>query len=281
MKSLLVATDLSARSDRAMARAVGLARIHDAKLSIVHVVDDALPSETAEAQAAAARIAIHNHLDELTDGDRRDITVNVTFGRAFSGILRVLDECDAQLVVLGTHREDVLKDMFLGTTAERVIRAGNTPVLVVKERGKQPYKHIMIGVDFSVYSRRAVEFAVDFAPTAAFHLVHAYDVPFKDFLYGAQHGKGAEADARGFEHMVEAEMAMFLDSIDTKTGHFEQVIAEGAASRILHREIDRLKPDLLVIGTHGRTGVAHAVLGSVAEDLLARPPCDVLAVKAW
>ena len=281
MKSLLVATDLSVRSDRAMVRAVDLARTHGAALSIVHVVDDALPSETAEAQATAARIAIHQHLKDLTDGERLDVSVHVTFGRAFSGILEALEKSEAQLVVMGTHREDTFKDMFRGTTAERVIRAGNCPVLVAIERGKQPYKRVVVGVDFSVYSRRAVEFAVDFAPTATFHLVHAYDVPFKGFLYGSKRSGETDADARGFERVVETEMATFLDSVDAGTAHFEQLIAEGQASHILHREIDRLKPDLLVIGTHGRTGVAHAVLGSIAEEMLALPPCDVLAVKAW
>lgn len=280
MKSLLVATDLSVRSDRAMVRAVGLARTHGASLSIVHVVDDALPSETAEAQATAARIAIHKHLKDLTDGERLDVSVHVAFGRAFSAILEAQEKSEAQLVVMGTHREDAFKDMFRGTTAERVIRAGNCPVLVAIDRGEQPYRRVVVGVDFSVYSRRAVEFAVDFAPTATFHLIHAYDVPFKGFLYGSKRD-GETGTEAGFERVVEAEMARFLDSIDAGTAHFEQLIAEGQASRILHHEIDRLKPDLLVIGTHGRTGVAHAVLGSIAEEMLAVPPCDVLAVKAW
>ena len=56
---------------------------------------------------------------------------------------------------------------------------------------------------------------------------------------------------------------------------------EGAVREVIGRQVSRLNPDLLVIGTHGRTGVAHAFLGSVAEDLLKNPPCDVLVVKAW
>ena len=47
------------------------------------------------------------------------------------------------------------------------------------------------------------------------------------------------------------------------------------------RAVERFAPDLLVVGTHGRTGVAHALLGSVAGTLLADPPVDVLAVRAW
>jgi nucleotide-binding universal stress UspA family protein len=59
------------------------------------------------------------------------------------------------------------------------------------------------------------------------------------------------------------------------------VLRRGAVGEVLREQIATLKPDLLVVGTHGRTGVAGAVLGSVATGLLSDPPCDVLAVKAW
>jgi len=281
VKTFVMATDLSARSDRALARALALAREQAAHLTVVHVVDDALPASVADAQATSARSAIRAHVQDLTGGDSETVSVAIVFGRAFSGILEVAEKAEAEMIVLGTHREDSFKDMFRGTTAERVIRAGNTPALVVTERVARPYRHIMIGVDFSVYSRRAVEFAVAFAPGGTFHLVHAYDVPFKGFLHGKDARDGvSKKDELGFERMVDAEMARFIAGVDGAP-RFEQVIAEGMARDVMHREIERLKPDLLVIGTHGRTGVAHAFLGSVAEDMLSNPPCDVLAVKAW
>ena len=64
-------------------------------------------------------------------------------------------------------------------------------------------------------------------------------------------------------------------------GRLHKVLAHGEVHQVLSREVERLKPDLLAMGTHGRTGIAHAFLGSIAEDLLGRPPCDALAVKAW
>ena len=281
MKTFLMASDLSARSDRALARAVALAQEQDAQLTVVHVVDDALPASAADAQAAAAKSAIRAHVDDLTGGKSENVSVSVVFGRPFSGILETVEKTEAELIVLGTHREDSFTDMFRGTTAERVIRAGDVPTLVVTERVAKPYQRIMIGVDFSVYSRRAVEFAVGFAPVGTFYLVHAYDIPFKGFLHGKDARDGlTKKDELGFERMVETEMARFLAGFDTPQ-RFERVIAEGSAREVMHREIERMKPDLLVIGTHGRTGVAHALLGSVAEDMLSQPVCDVLAVKAW
>lgn len=282
MKTLLMATDLSARSDRALQRALRIAAEHDASLTVVHVVDEELPASLADTQSKAALQGIRDHLDGLAASDRPRVSVEVAFGRAYGVILEMSEKIDADLIVLGVHREDAFKDMFRGTTAERIIRAGNVPVLLVKERADDPYRRIMIGVDFSVYSRRAVEFAVRFVPAGTFHLVHAYDVPFKGFLHGADiRSEVSKQHEVEFQQMVDSEMATFLSTIETKAPELERIMEQGVVHEVLHRQVESLKPDLLVVGTHGRTGVAHALLGSIAEDLLRAPPCDVLAVNAW
>lgn len=282
MKHLLMATDLSARSDRALERAVALAHEFGANLTVIHVVDGDLPSSLADAQEKAARQAIQENISGLTASNGLAISIEVVFGKAYVDILEMSEKIGAELIILGVHREDAFKDMFRGTTAERVIRAGDVPTLLVKERASGPYRRIMVGVDFSVYSRRAVEFAVNFVSDGQFHLVHAYDIPFKGFVFG--HGTRREIDKSHkvqFQQMIDEEMATFLSGIDAKTSKFEPIMQEGVVREVMHQQVSFLEPDLLVIGTHGRTGVAHALLGSVAEDLLRDPPCDVLAVKAW
>ncbi len=282
MKTLLMATDLSARSDRALERALRVAGEHDASLTIVHVIDADLPASLADAQGQAAARAIRDQIDAMAESGRPQVSVEVAFGRAHAVILEMSETIEADLIVLGVHREDAFKDMFRGTTAERVIRAGNVPVLLVKERCDDPYRRILVGVDFSVYSRRAVEFAVRFAPAGRFHLVHAFDVPFKGFLYGADTRREVSKQHEAqFQQMVEAEMATFLSTLEEKAPKLDRIMKEGTVHEVIHREVEGLKPDLLVVGTHGRTGVAHALLGSIAEDLLRDPPCDVLAVNAW
>ena len=277
-----MATDLSARSDRALERAVRLVSDHGGDLTIVHVVDEALPASLADAQGAAAEQAIRNHLDTLVTGQGPRVSVEVVFGRAYVDILDMCERIAADMIVLGLHREDAFKDMFRGTTAERVVRAGDVPVLLVKERASGPYRRVIVGVDFSVYSRRAVEFAVRFVPDGKFHLVHAYDVPFRSFLYGPDSRREISKEHQAaFHRMVEEEMATFLASVEASAPGLERVMQEGLVRDVIHRQVERLKPELLVVGTHGRAGVAHAFLGSVAEDLLRDPPCDVLAVNAW
>lgn len=282
MKNIVMATDLSARSDRALERAVSLARDHGAELIVAHIVDEDLPARLADAQAQAARQSIQEHIDGLAAAEGQAITVEVLRGTAYASILDLSQNRQADLIVLGMHREDAFKDMFRGTTVERVIRAGNLPVLLVKERPSDPYGRILVGVDFSVYSRRAVEFAIKLAPTGVFYLVHAYDVPFRGFLYGRDTQESISKEHQAaFERMIDEEMAAFLTNLKPNAPKLERIMEEGTVREVLHRQIGSLHPDLMVIGTHGRTGLAHAVLGSVAEDLLTSPPCDVLAVKAW
>lgn len=282
MKNIVMATDLSARSDRALERAISIAQVHDADLTIVHVVDDELPESLADAHESAARLTIQRDVDRLVTGDGSRVSTKVVFGQAYVDILEISEKAEADLIVLGMHRENMLKDMFRGTTVERVIRVGNIPVLLVKDRVIAPYQRAMVGVDFSVYSRRAVEFAVKFVPEGQFYLVHAYDVPFKGFLYGQDTRREVSKQQQAkFDQMIEGEMATFLSSLEGNPPRLERIMKEGMARQVVDNQVTQLKPDLLVIGTHGRTGAAHAFLGSVAEDILKNPPCDVLVVKAW
>lgn len=282
MKKLLMATDLSARSDRALERTVALALENGAELTIVHVIDEDLPAPAADAQKKAAKQAIHEHIDTLTAGNGPHISVEVVFGRVYVDILEMSEKTKADLIVLGMHREDAFKDKFRGTTAERVIRAGDIPILLVKDRVSGPYRQVIVGTDFSIYSKHAVEFAIKFVPNGEFHLVHAYGVPFEGFLYGHDTRRQvAKLHQVRFQQVIDEEMATFLASLEENATRLDHVMQEGVAQEVIHRQVGQLEADLLVIGTHGRTGVAHAFLGSVAEDLLRAPPCDVLAVKAW
>lgn len=279
---ILMATDLSARSDRALERAVSIAREHKAPLSVVHVVDEDLPVAIAHSVQGAATKAIRDHLAAIPGSAETEIAVLVTLGRSYEAILSTAEAADSDLIVLGLHREDAFKDRFRGTTVERVIRFGQRPVLLVKERAREPYRRILVGMDFSVCSRRAVEVAMRMTSGGELHLVHAYAVPFRAFLHGRDTqrdvGKMHEDQMR---QMLGKEFAAFYGRSETHESDPKLILRHGDVRQVLRDEASRIKADLLVVGTHGRTGVSHALLGSVAEDILRSPPCDVLAVKAW
>lgn len=282
MQHILVATDLSARSDRAIDRAFALARETGAEITVLHVVDDELPTAIADQLKAEAESTIARICQGPTGQGVAKVNPRVAFGRGFEEVLRCAEETSADLLVLGLHRNASGRGLFTGTTVERVIRHGETPVLVVRDRVEGPYRKILVGVDFSPYSRRAAEFALRALPGAEVVLVHAYDVPFKGFITGrSARDEVSKRHQQQFDAMVEGEMKAFLASLPDNGARLERVMREGTVREVVMSQVTQRKPDLLVIGTHGRTGVAHALLGSVAEDLLNAPPCDVLAVKAW
>ena len=282
MKRIIVATDLSERSDRAIDRAILLAKTHSARLTVLHVIDDDLPVSVAETQKQSAAQSLREHLASIPGARDLDTDLEVGFGKDWSKILQQADTEQSELIILGLHRESDLGSLFRGTTVERVVRNGDTPVLVVKNRSTRDYQTIVVGVDFSVYSRRALEFALSFSKNARIHLVHAYEIPFKGFLPSAEtHAELRKRDETLFRQMIDQEVAVFLAGLDAERGRIETVVSEGDPHSVVNAQIAALDADLLVLGTHGRTGVARAFLGSVAEGFLTDPPVDVVAVKAW
>lgn len=282
MKSLLVASDLSPRSDRAVGRAAALASQLGARLNVLHVVDDELPTMVADRHKIEAEAALDGQIAALASVEADMVTRCVVFGTPYRDILSQAETVGAELVVLGTHREDSIGGFFLGTTAERVIRHGDDPVLVVRNHARAPYRRVLIAVDFSVYSRRAVEFALRFVPEGKFFLLHAYDVPFSS--YRSRNASGSQDSKRHqvqMDAMLSDEFQAFQQSLPAQRPNLEPVFVEGDVRSVIAEQVGALGADLLVVGTHGRTGLAHALLGSVAEHILAHPPCDVVAVKAW
>jgi len=282
MKRLLVATDLSPRSDRALDRALALTEELESELVVLHLVDEELPSSVADRLKEEAESAIDEQLGASRAFKKGSVARKVEFGTGFRDIIKEADTSEADLIIMGTHRDHSLGDFFLGTTVERVVRRGNQPVLVVKDRMKGPYRRVLVGVDFSVYSRRAVEFALKFVPKGEIILVHAFDLPFKGFIYDQSTlDDVTKTQHKQMDAMLMEEMQALLTSLPSPPASLERIMLEGTVREVLSSQVKKLRPDLLVVGTHGRTGVTHALLGSVAGSLLSEPPCDVLTVKAW
>ena len=187
MRTLLVATDLSARSERALERALALAREAGAALVVVHVVDDDLPTALADAHADAARGTLAERCDALAAGQRPaadagkgEVTIEVLRGRPHTEIRAAATRHGAELIVVGEHRRDGWRDMFRGTTAERVVRTCGVPVLLVREPVTAPYRRVLAAVDFSVFARRAVECALRLLPDASYEMIDSADSGSRD-----------------------------------------------------------------------------------------------------
>lgn len=264
---ILAATDLTARSERALGRAMRLRNQFDAQLTVLHVVEEELPERIAKRRAADARKLIATQLGNLAPAaDLEATTVEIAFGTDYAAIIRRANELDAELTMLGIHRESPWRDVFLGSTIERVLRRGDTPILTVKDEPLSDYRRVLVAVDFSAYSRVALEFAARLVQDGEFLVLHAYDLPFADLLPTVQ---TRHADL--LEGEIREQMAALLRSLPAGRGKVGSEVRLGEAVPVIEAATAEFRPDLLVVGTHGRTGVAHAILGSIARAAAAPP----------
>jgi nucleotide-binding universal stress UspA family protein len=287
---ILVASDLSPRARRAIARAALLAAAHGARLTALHVLDEPLHAgllrlvSPARARArrrviAAAEAALCREVAASVRG-RGDASVRIETGTPFVTIARRARTEGADLVVLGAHGAHGIPGALVGTTAERVVRHGDRPVLVVKRTPRGPYRRVLVPVDFSEPSARALALAARLSPEAALLVLHVYEVWYEPQLRRA----GVTAATIAAHRRAEArEAAGRLAALSRSAGLGDRTVTpllrRGHPTRAIAGAARRLGADLVVVGSHGRRGLGRALLGSVAERVLREVACDVLVAR--
>ena len=124
----------------AASRSVGAAR--PAQLHIVHVVDDDQPEELVRIEKREAERVLNEQAGSMPELSGVQAQLMVVTGDPFDGILKTAAEVNADLIVMGSHRKQLLLDIFVGTTIERVIRKGSFPVLMVNYEAQRKYEKL-------------------------------------------------------------------------------------------------------------------------------------------
>lgn len=280
-RNFLIATDFSTRSDRALRRGTLLARQASAELVLVHVVDDDQPRQLAELQEQAAAALLDAFSQTLRD-DGISCESRVIFGDPFEGIVRAAKDEDAGLVVIGPHRRQILRDRFLGTTAERTIRLSRTPVIMANGVPAGPYRSIVIATDLSECSFAAAEAAknlglLDRGGIIVLHVLDTWEggpvVRASISMEEAERRleEDAERASRELQHLMQR-LAIEGSCQVVKLG-------EESIAMAIDNFAKAAQADLIVIGTHGRTGLEKWMLGSVAESVLRISDVDVLVAR--
>lgn len=283
MNNILVATDFSERSDRALRRATLLAREFAASLTLVHSVDDDQPRSLVDNQQEIAKKILAEQAHWLTEIDGIASTYEVVLGDPFEGIATAAKTFSPDLLVIGPHRRQVLKDVFTGTTAERTVRASRAPVLMANGVPAGPYRHILVAVDMSESSASAVEAVKRLGLAGNTHVTVLYVF---DAIGVGMIANSAIADesvnlyTEGERKAAEKALAAFLTHIGFEPNSQVLRFNETSAGDVIVATADELSADLVIIGTHGRTGLARLMLGSVADTVLRSSNCDVLAAPA-
>ena len=287
LRAIVVATDFSEGAERAVRRAALIARERGLTLDLLHVVSepalervrtwfqertDLVDRLTADAcqslDAAAAALAtpetpVHT---QLAVGD---IAAEI---EAASG--------PDVLVVMGARGESGLSDMFFGSTAERVVREAEGPVLVVRTEPREAYRNVLVGVDLETSCGALLRDAAGLVPQARITALHAYQVPFEGALRRA--GVREEEIER---HRASA-LKEALDGIGAlgheAVGGARQLIAageRGEPARLLVQHARRIDADLIAVARRSRSRLQAMLIGSVARRVVADADRDVLVLR--
>jgi nucleotide-binding universal stress UspA family protein len=271
MKKILVTTDLSARSDRAVLRAIKLAEEFNSKLTILHVIDDQIPRGLIDSSRSIAKDEIKNCLKDYNSDVK--ITIKIVEGNAYEQILKASYEEDFDLLVVGIHRHVDSNQPVIGQVIQRLVNFSHKPIIIVRNRYEKSYDKILSSIDFTNSSIISLKFAVKSFVKANFSLIHTYQVPFMGIagsssVISDQAKKASEDNLNEITQDIEEKYQVKINKI----------IKKGHIANILFEELEYLKPDLLVIGCSEKHFLARFADSSIMDQVLSDPPCDVLIV---
>lgn len=288
LRRILATTDLSAPARHAAERAALVSAETAAQLDLLHVANLA-PLERLRQLMGSSGAELENRVldaarSKLVDlaghhagvGDDAEALVDLA-GALLAELARESDALAAGLLVCGAKGESVIRHFVLGTTALRVLSTTRCPVLVVKQPPHEPYRRLLVPVDFSPSSLRAIRHARSIAPGAEVVLLHAFDVPFEGKL------RYASVDDEVIHHyriVAKQEATQKLQALRDLAG----LSALGTRLLVLHgdptfRIIEQEQEcdcDLIVVGKHGESVLEELLLGSVTKHVLAESQGDVL-----
>ena len=284
--SILAATDFSPRAVHAVERAALLAQEHKAGLHLLHVlppiswtmiekvlVEHPLITEKHLYEAAQTR------LDDTADDCRKRYAIPVQgfveIGTPHTCITGHVRTHGIDLTVLGPHAGNIARDLFIGSTALRLLHRGTQPALVVKRSPDAPYRTVLVATDFSPISPSLFASAAAIAPAAPVYALHVFDVPQEGKMRYAGVGEDVIAQYRKAEEAEAARrMEALLSGLSGRPA--VPVLRQGHPARVIREEAETLRADLVILGKRGRSGIEELMLGSVAESMMHRLDRDLL-----
>lgn len=279
-RNIVVATDLSARCDRALDRAAQLAQHWQASLTAVHAVEAGALRLLASRDGAGRKspatpmeVAVARLRAELS-AQGVQAEARVVEGDPAHALLDEARQLDAQLVVTGLARDQAFGQMLLGTTVERLARMLEVPLLTVRSRVRGPYRRVLVATDLSPASLPALRVALQWFGASHTTVFHAYTPAFSL-------GLGASAEKSAAEAAQACQQFLAGAGLDEATAaRLTTVLEEGDVEDLLDAHVKQQGVDLVVLGTEGAGGLKKALLGSKAEALLRGLACDVMVVRA-
>ena len=287
LQRLCAGTNFSPESDFAVQSAVTLARETGAHLDLVHVVhrphlyERVLQRHPAGDQELVARAT--EHLRQTTSSPAFAgiaISHHVRVGAPFAELIAACQELGDGLLVIGARKRSSLSELLVGSTAEKVLRKAPVPVLLARRALPEKPTCILAPTDFSDASRAALEEGIALARRwgARLVLLHVIEPIVQAYAWATDLAGGEIYVIEPAE--LQPEWDALIASLDLNGVSWEQQTIKGEVSSTVAAAAQSFAADLIVMGTHGRTGLTHALLGSVAEGVARAAATSVLTVRA-
>lgn len=272
---VLAAVDLTPMGRRVAERGRILAEAHDARLTLVHVVDpladvfmDDVHAMTlvAGSQDAATKLA-----DWVQGRTTAPVELVVPAGNAVREVAKLAKNAD--VVLAGSSSIDAAR---VGPVTRRLARKARVGVVTVRRQPRVPYRRVLAAVDLSDSSREAVDLALRLAPDAEIVATYALVGRFDRVL--AASGMAEEeisAMTKARTNAAEEAVAEFVKPWPT----VRSTVVSGPPSEALNEEVRRRNVDLVTVANKGGAGDAMVLLGTVAEEVMESAPCDVAIAR--
>ncbi|HKU42828.1 MAG TPA: universal stress protein [Polyangiales bacterium] len=288
-RSILVPVDLTAASDRVLARLCLLPLARDAQLTLLHVVPGSLPvREQRRAEHDARKLLAEEtrHVRGLIQHKVR-VVPRVEVGAAAKKIAACAAELKAELIVMGRGGGRAVRETFLGSTAERVVRQSRRPVLVVRLPARKPYRRPALALELHASAHELIRLMLRMLPPPRprLEVIHAFHAPYHGMVYPSLSVEDAEERELELRAHAVVKVGKLLSAALEKANippadapFWNTHVRHGSPRSVVRKAVTRSEADLLVLGTRGYSGAAYVFLGSVAGELLRAAPCDVLIV---
>ncbi len=212
---------------------------------------------------------------KMAETERAQIRPMCVMAEPYEAIVETAEDEGRDLIVMGVRGASLAERLLVGSTTARVIGYSTQDVLVVPEKGSLGWDNILVATDGSEYSRKAVDKALDLVQYSRGRLTVVSILEISPHIYAVA-PKVTEEKIKLPQKYVEE-----VKELAASRGLLaEGFVRESECANEVICDIARKKSiDLIVVGSHGRTGLKRLLMGSVTESVIAHAPCPVLVVK--
>ena len=298
IQSILLPRDFSSASDQALRHALDLARdtgatLHLLYASVLHedpfaAVAEKTGSPDEKIKERLSKDPEGRPLTNLVDGLKVETAVERDIAAA-PAILSYADDHDIDTIVMGTHGRRGVRRMLLGSVAEEVVRRASCPVLTVRGMDGEDtaddlsVRSILVPIDFSIHSREALRNARELAAHygARLDLLHVVEERLPPAFYVGGVGSIYDVEPDIEEKARKKMKSFYLETGGPDVSEIAYHAEPGQPAKHITEFAGEEGADMIVMSTHGLTGMEHFFMGSVAEKVVRRAPVPVFTIKAF